>query len=55
MPNYKILLESDECVQLIKIDGAKSVEKAIRAIRKHYPFTRWRIVNIAEDLSQIRS
>ena len=53
MPNYKILLESNECVQLIKIDGAKSVERAIRATRKHYPFTQWRIVNIAEDLSRM--
>ena len=55
MPNYKILLESEEYVQLTKVDGAKSVEKAIRAIRMHYPFKRWRIVNIAEDLSQIHS
>ena len=48
MPNYRFLLESEERLQIVNVDGSKSIETATRHLREHFDFAQWRIVNIAE-------
>ena len=48
MPNYRFLLESKERLQIVNIDGSKSIETATRIMRRHFEYEEWRIVNIAE-------
>ena len=48
--HYQFTVESKDRMRLVKIDHAKGLEHACAVLREHFPFERWRIVNIAETL-----
>ena len=48
--HYQFTIESEEGLQLVKVDHAKGLEQACKVLRKLFPFKEWRIVNIAETL-----
>ena len=52
MPNYRFVLESEERLQMVNVDGSKSIEHATRKMREHFDFAKWRIVNIAEKVHE---
>ena len=52
MPSYRFTLESEDDMKSVKIDGAGGLRSAQKVMREMFPFERWRIVNIAEVITE---
>ena len=49
MPHYRFVLESEDGIQNINVNDAKSFEHALKFVRNYFPFKQWRIINVAEQ------
>ena len=52
MSSYRVLLESEQGIKSVRVSEVDGVKHAILLIRLKYPFSEWRVVNIAEVFSE---
>ena len=52
MNSYRVLLESEQGIKSVRVTDVDGVKHALLLVRLKYPFSEWRVVNIAEVFAE---